>query len=386
MSPLEQFAKGTLEKLDHDGLLRDSSDGLRARAVDAAQRLGRPVVDAFSNDYLGLAGGDVSRETPVQSRAPSGAGASRLIHGTHAEHVALEAELAAWVGFESALLFSAGYTANVGIAQALGGPGSVFVSDALNHASLIDGCRLSRARVEVVPHLSLEGADRCLAEHAGAALRCVITESYFSMDGDGPDLRLLRALCDRHDAVLVVDEAHALGVFGAEGAGRCQALGVTPDVLVGTLGKSVGTQGAFVASSARVRELLWNRARSFVFSTAPSPALAKLSMFHVTGTRAPPGAPPRLDELARTLRSGLAERRVPMVSGSFGPIVPLLVGHERRALEVVERLADEGVLAQAIRPPTVPPGTARVRLTVKATWQDDTPARVASAVASTLSK
>jgi 8-amino-7-oxononanoate synthase len=331
-----------------------------------------------------LASEGVSRETLVQSRAPSGAGASRLIHGTDARHLALEADLASWVGLDSALLFATGYSANVGIAQALGGPSSVFVSDRLNHASIVDGCRLSRAHVEVVPHLSPSAVERCLAEHGGAALRCVFTESYFSMDGDGPDLRALRAVCDRHHAALVVDEAHALGVFGTQGAGRCEEAGVAPDAIVGTLGKAVGVQGAFVAGSKVLRELLWNRARSFVFSTAPSPLLAELARFHVQRTIQADERRLALHQRAAALRSGLERHNLRTVTGSFGPIVPVMIGDELRALRAVEGLAAQGVLAQAIRPPTVPAGTSRLRLTAKANWSEEAPNTVASALAAVL--
>ena len=349
--------------------------------MSAAEKLRRPMVDTSSNDYLGFAQADVSRETSVQSRAPSGAGASRLIHGTRPAHLALERDLASWVGLDSALLFASGYAANVGLLQALGGTETVFISDGLNHASIIDGCRLSRSRIEVVPHLSVEAIERCLADHAAAPLRCVLTESYFSMDGDGPNLRELRAVCDRHGAALVVDEAHALGVFGPAGAGRCREAGVVADALVGTLGKAVGVHGAFVAGSVRLRELLWNRARSFVFSTAPSPVLAELAQFHVQRTRAATELRVTLGRRATELRAALEARKLPTVPGSFGPIVPVVLGDERRAVAAVTQLASEGVLAQAIRPPTVPQGTARLRLTAKATWAEDVPDLVAAAVA-----
>ena len=384
MRAFERFVSDGLATLEGEGLLRRSDSTLGAVASAAAARLGRLLIDAASNDYLGLSVGNVSRATDVQSPPPSGSGASRLIHGTHPQHLALEAELAGWVGLESALLFSTGYTANVGLLQALGGPSVLVISDALNHASIIDGCRLSRARVEVIPHLSVEGVERCLSESRHAAARIVVTESYFSMDGDGPDLAALRAACDRHDAALAVDEAHALGVFGAGGSGRCREAGVVPDVLVGTLGKAVGVQGAFVAGSTKLRELLWNRARSFVFSTAPSPRLANLSLFHVQHVRSADAERAALAAHTARLRGALLERGIAVSPGSFGPIVPVVVGDERRALSVVEHLAREGILAQAIRPPTVPQGTARVRITVKVTWQDDAADVVARALSDAL--
>jgi 8-amino-7-oxononanoate synthase len=386
MRAFDRFVSDGLAALEAEGLLRRSESTLAEQASAAAAALGRATIDAASNDYLGLAAGDVSRATFVESRVPSGSGASRLIHGTHPQHLALEAALAAWVRLDSALLFGSGYVANVGLMQALGGPGVVVISDAMNHASIIDGCRLARARVVIIPHLSVEDVERCLSENRHAAARIVVTESYFSMDGDGPDLGALRASCDRHDAALVVDEAHALGVFGAGGSGRCETAGVMPDVLVGTLGKAVGVQGAFVAGSTRLRELLWNRARSFVFSTAPSPWLAEMARFHVQHVSLADPKRAALSAHSARLRGALLELGVPVAPASFGPIVPVVVGDESRALSVVENLASEGILAQAIRPPTVPRGTARVRITVKASWPDDGADIVARALSKALAQ
>jgi 8-amino-7-oxononanoate synthase len=377
---LDDLADAELGALASKGLLRVPDDGEARRAAeDAAARRGVPFVDASSNDYLGLAR-DVSRETPVQAPWP-GAGASRLIHGTHPSHLALERELADWVGLPEALVFSSGYAANVGLLQALGLEGTVVVSDALNHASIVDGCRLSRARVEVTPHLDLESVERALTSASAARARFVVVESCFSMDGDGPDLVALRALCDRHAAGLLVDEAHALGVLGPSGAGRCASVGVQPDALVGTLGKAVGVHGAFVAGSSQLRSLLWNRARSFVFSTAPSPSLAELATFHVQRARADDEGRARLRQATRELRAALVAVGVPAMSASDAPIIPVLVGSNERALRVARELQGEGILVQAIRYPTVPAGTARLRLTVNAKWPDGAPERLAKALA-----
>ena len=346
----------------------------------AARRLGVAFVDASSNDYLGLAdGSDVSRETGVQEVAV-GAGASRLIHGSRDPHQRLERALAEWVRLPAALLLTSGYAANVGLLTALGTAGSVIVSDRLNHASTIDGCRLSRATTEVVPHLALDAFGEALAHHRGAAARWVVVESCYSMDGDGPDLRALRALCDEHQAGLIVDEAHSLGVFGAEGAGRCAEATVVPDVLVGTLGKSVGAQGAFIAGSRALRTVLWNDARSFVFSTAPSPRLAATAVLHVERTRTADDRRARLRHLIAEFRDALLRLNVAMQPGLEGPIVPIVVGDNARVLAVVSALEAEGILAQGIRPPTVPTGSARLRLTVTAAWPDGAPGRVAEAV------
>jgi 8-amino-7-oxononanoate synthase len=200
------------------------------------------------------------------------------------------------------------------------------------------------------------------------------------MDGDGPDLRRLRASCDRWGARLVLDEAHALGVFGPAGAGRFREAGITPDVVVGTLGKSVGAQGAFVAGSENLRRVLWNRARSFVFSTATSPLLARAALFHVERARAASDERRRVLSDAQRLRAEFQARGVQVLSGSAGPIVPALIGDNARAIEVTRRVAERGVLTQAIRPPTVPEGTARLRITVTARWPADGVERVATAV------
>jgi 8-amino-7-oxononanoate synthase len=340
-------------------------------------------VDASSNDYLGLAAQIVSRETDVQG-ATVGAGASRLIHGSRDAQLALERDLAAWVGLPESLLFTSGYAANVGLVTALGEAGTVVFSDQLNHASIIDGCRLSKADVEVLPHLDPEALRRELRRHSTARARWVITEACFSMDGDGPDLQRLRRICDDHGAGLIVDEAHSLGVMGPSGAGRCAEARVKPDALVGTLGKAVGSQGAFVAGSSALRALLWNRARSFVFSTASSPLLARLTSLHVERARSSEAERAALFTMVAALRAELAAHGVRVESGLGGPIIPIPVGDNQAVMRAALALESEGILAQAIRPPTVPEGTARLRLTVSASWPEGSPSRVAAAVARVL--
>lgn len=386
--PFDAYLESELASLRQLDRLREPDDGrLRAAAEGVAAAAGVAVIDASSNDYLGFSRGVVSRETAVQvGRAPTGAGASRLIHGTRDAHLALEAELASWVGLPSALLFTSGFAANIGLLSALATPDTVVLSDQLNHASIIDGCRQARARTEVIPHLNLDGYERALSAHGGAKARFVVIESFFSMDGDVSDLRALRSLCDRHAAALLVDEAHALGVFGPHGAGRCAEFGVVPDALMGTLGKSVGAQGAFVAGSPALRTLLWNRARSFVFSTAGSPLLAEVARFHVQRTRAADSERQQLHDHVARLRAALAARNLQPVPGSVGPIVPLVVGSNKRSLAVAATLSKRGILTQAIRPPTVPEGTARIRLTVNAAWPADGAERIADAVAEALTQ
>ena len=373
----EALLDKALDDLRAGSLLREPDDGSsRSAAAHAAERLGLKLLDASSNDYLGFASNIVSRET----LARPGAGASRLIHGSTREHLQLEAELADWVGAESALLFSSTYAANLGLISALGIPGSILLSDSANHASLIDGARLSKAQVKVIPHLDLTALSAALSEQRGARACWVATESYFSMDGDGPDLHALRALCDRYDACLIVDEAHALGAFGPEGAGRCAQAGVKPDVLVGALGKAVGTHGGFVAGAHQLRAFLWNKARSFVFSTAPSPQLADLTGVHVQLVRAADALRSALADNSAALRGALQASGLPLAPSSFGPIISVILGDNQRVLAAAACLRSMGILTQAIRPPTVPLGGARLRLTVKATFSSADIIRLAKAV------
>jgi 8-amino-7-oxononanoate synthase len=326
-----------------------------------------------SNDYLGLA-----RRTAPSTR--SGAGASRLIAGERVEHAELEAALADWLETDACLVFSSGYAANVGTLSALAAPGDLIVSDALNHASLIDGMRLSKARVVVTPHNDVDAIERALASRQeGRAW--VVVESYYSMDADGPDLGLLRAACDRHRAALYVDEAHALGVLGPDGRGRAAEAQVTADVLVGTLGKALGSQGAFVAGSVLLREWLWNRARSFVFSTGLAPVSARAALLALNEIRAHSDRRERVLANAERLRTGL--RRLGLHPMGFGHVVPLLAGTPDHASRWSKQLAEAGVAIAPIRPPTVPEGTSRLRLTVTALHEPRDIDQVIDAMATT---
>jgi 8-amino-7-oxononanoate synthase len=283
-----------------------------------------------------------------------------LLGGTHPVHDALEAAAAQMVGEPDALVFSSGYAANVGVLSALAGPGDLIVSDGLNHASIIDGARLSRARVEVVPHLDVDAVRRALAgRRQGHAF--VVTESYFSMDADSPDLLALRRLCDQHGAALIVDEAHALGVLGPEGRGACAQAGVHADALVGTFGKAFGAGGAFVAGSRALVLWLWNRARSFVFSTGLSPLVTTAALDGIATARSEPWRRERASAAGRQLRDGLAAlgQRAP----GYGHIVPWVVGEVGAAARIAGRLQELGLEARAVRPPSVPRGGSRIRLT-----------------------
>jgi 8-amino-7-oxononanoate synthase len=361
VSSLDEVLERRLTELERAGLLRDRDGGAQRRRVEAAAaRLGRPLIDLSSNDYLGFAA-----RTANIDMAAGGAGASRLIHGTRTPHERLERALAEWLGTEDALLFSSGYAANVGVVSALARPEDVIISDALNHASIIDGCRLSRSEVRVVPHRDLDGM-RDLLESTRDKTVWVITESYFSMDGTSWDLAALSELTRRYpNAHLVVDEAHALGVFGPSGRGLCAEVGCRPDVVVGTFGKAFGLHGAFVAGSLRTCAWLWNRARSFVYSTATSPALAAAVAERLEWVSAADAERRHLSALSERFHAELGSRFPGCrPRDAWGPIAPLILGSEAAALSATNALGECGILAQAIRPPTVPPNTARLRMTL----------------------
>jgi 8-amino-7-oxononanoate synthase len=328
------------------------------------------VVYLGSNDYLGYRStGRLARYAiAAATEHPPGSGASRLVLGEHRAHRALEQALARWFGCEETLVFTSGYAANLGVMSALAGEGDLIISDAWNHASIIDGCRLSRAKVVVVPHGSTEDVRRALRASASRR-RWVVTEGYFSMEGDTPDLAALRTICDEEDAALIVDDAHAIGVLGPEGRGCASAAGIRPDVLVGTLGKALGGQGAFIGGSRDLCRWLWNRARPFVFSTGLSPLLAAVARGAVAEARADEVGRRRIAEVSVRLRAGLEEAGIPMAS-SYGPIIPLVLGEEARAVRWSRRLAELGIRIQAIRPPTVPKGTSRLRIAARADLRD----------------
>ncbi|HVZ74684.1 MAG TPA: 8-amino-7-oxononanoate synthase [Polyangia bacterium] len=332
----------------------------------------RPFVSFCSNDYLGLA--DHPALIAAAARAAKGegvgAGAARLVSGDLPSHRALEADLAHFLGREAALLFPTGYQTNVGTVSALAGPEDLVVSDALNHASLIDGCRLSRATVAVYDHANPASARAALARAGTFRRRLLVTESLFSMDGDCPPLADLAAIASESDAVLIVDEAHAIGATGPGGRGMCAAAGISPDVLIGTLGKAFGAAGGFVAGPAALRSLLLNRARTFVFTTASPPPIAAAGRAALAIISGADG-----DDRRQRLAANRARlfARLPGICADQppGPIVPVIVGADADALKVAAELRARGLFVPAIRPPTVPTGTARVRVTLSSEHTTD---------------
>ena len=334
---------------------------------------GRELLCFSSNNYLGFANHPALIAAGVRAleSTGSGAGASRLISGNMAAHEAAESALAAYVQQPAARLFSTGYAANVGSLQALVEPGDVLYSDTLNHASLIDGCRLSRARIERYEHVDLDHLRRLLSATRASAQRAfIVTDALFSMDGDLAPLAALRALADEFDAHLYVDEAHSVGVLGPQGRGACAAVGVRPDVLIGTLGKAFGLAGAFAASDLDTVDWLYNRARSFVFSTGPQPSLAAQILAAVPLVQAADHERATLVRHSQRLRSQLRASGYSLPQEPT-PIVPLVLGSEARALAAGASLLARGIFVPAIRPPTVPVGTARLRIVPTAAHTDE---------------
>jgi len=331
---------------------------------------GRELLMLSSNNYLGLANHPALKRAATRAleRFGVGAGASRLVAGSLEPLHALEAHLARFKGVEAALVFGSGYLANLGTLTALTGPGDVILSDALNHASLIDGCRLSRATVMIYRHRDMEHLAALLSASIAARHRFIVTDSVFSMDGDVAPLARIVELARSYRAAVIIDEAHGVGLFGRNGAGVASSLGLERevDVHIGTLSKALGAYGAYVAGSRRLIDYLLNRARSFIFSTGLPPAIASAADAALSVIEAEPERITRLHENAKRLRDGLESAGF-KIGSTDSPILPVMVGEAQPALDLADALFARGMYVIAIRPPTVPPGTARLRVTPIAT-------------------
>jgi len=352
--------------------VRSSGRWRQLRALDArgpeAILDGRPVISFASNDYLGLTvhPAVVAAAHGALDRWGTGSGSARLIVGSRPIHHELEEALAQWRQSERAVLFPTGYAANLGVLSALGGADVTVVSDELNHASIIDGCRLSRSRVVVYPHRDVDACARALAEAPG---RCVVvTDSVFSMDGDVAPVDDLAAIAAARGALLMIDEAHA--VLGPELPVECEGLSL---LRVGTLSKTLGALGGFVAGSSALVDLIINRSRPFIFTTAPTPADTAAALAAVKICQSVEG-----DALRTKLRGSIARVR----EGHPSPIVPVVLGDESTALAAAADLLAQGLLVPAIRPPTVPVGTCRLRVALSAAHSEDMITRLVDALAS----
>ncbi len=360
----QRLAEKRAQGLERWLLALESAGGVRVR-LD-----GREILVMASNDYLGLTRHPRLAEAALEAVLTTGAGsgASRLVTGNLTLHAELEREIARFKHAEAALFFCTGYMANLGVVSGLAGREDYIVSDALNHASLIDACRLSRAQVRVYPHGDWEEAGRLLAEAPGGALRLLVTDGVFSMDGDLAPLPQLLDAARRHLALLVVDDAHATGVWGESGRGSVEHHGLTPSpelVMVGTFSKALGGLGGFVAGANEVVASLVQGARSFLYTTAPPPGQVAAANAALGLVDEEPWRREKLRRLSAWFRGELTGLGFTLLSEA-GPIIPLLVGDSHQALAMGQALLRHGVLAPAMRPPTVPAGTSRLRLTVTA--------------------
>ncbi len=349
----------------------------RTRSIEGSQGShvlldGEPVLLLCSNNYLGFADHPRVREAAAEAalRWGAGAGASRLVSGTMAIHERLEERLAAFKQREAAILFGSGYLANAGVIGALTQPGEVVFSDALNHASIIDGCRLSRAEVFVYDHCDTEHLEWGLRRAAGRGA-LIVTDGVFSMDGDVAPLAAIVALARRYGVRVMVDEAHGTGALGPGGRGASAEAGVAGevDVLLGTLGKALGSYGAFVACERSMARYLVNAARTFIFSTALPPPAAAAALAALELLEEGPEVTERLAGNAAVLREELGREGFQLADGRT-QIIPLVVGEAEPAMAICGAALAEGIFAQAIRPPTVPEGTSRLRLAVMASHEE----------------
>jgi glycine C-acetyltransferase len=376
-----------LDSLREQGLFRS----MRLLEGEQSGRVildGRSVLLLCSNNYLGLANHPALKEAAIRGveRYGVSSGASRLVSGNMELHEMLEARIAAFKGTEAALVFNSGYAANTGIIPVLAGKGDVIFSDRLNHASIVDGCLLSRARLVRYPHNDMAALRRLLDETSPSGRRLIVVDGVFSMDGDLAALRELVALKKEYDALLMVDDAHGTGVLGKGGRGSAELCGVMAeiDIQMGTFGKALGSFGAYAASSREIADMLINRSRSFIFSTSLPPAVLATSLAALHLVDSPEGAElrERLTRNANLFRGALKAAGYDTM-GSVTQIVPVTVGEAGPAMEFSRLLLEEGVFVQGIRPPTVPAGSCRLRCTVMATHTLDDLTRTAEVITKT---
>ncbi len=381
---VDAIADEVLEAIRERGTYR------RMRVLDGTQASrmrvdGREVLLFAGSNYLDLA--QHPEVTAAAARAARelgcAAGGSRLISGNHAVHEALEQQLAKFLGTEAALVFNTGYMANLGVIPALVGPGDVVVSDELSHASIIDGCRLSNAELRIFPHNDLDALEATLREVASPQRRLLVAvDGVYSMDGDTAPLAEMTQLARRWGAMLLLDDAHGTGTLGATGRGTAELQGVAEhvDIWAGTLGKALGSFGAFVAGSFKLRDLLVNVARSFIFSCALSPPQIEAARAALQLVRAEPWRREQLQANAARLRQRLARHGVSSAP-STTHIVPVVIGANAPTMEVCERLLERGFYTQGIRHPSVPQGTARLRVTPMTTHRGEEIDALADAIA-----
>jgi 8-amino-7-oxononanoate synthase len=365
------FARITqeLDSLSDQGLLR-SRRTVSRQPGGWCEVDGRRMRDFASNDYLGLSLDPrvIAAAREAAAECGAGSGGSQLVVGRSPWHARLESRLAQFEGQDSALLFPTGFAANVGTIAVLAGRGDLICSDRINHASLIDGCRLSGADVYVYDHDRLDELEARLSAAKECRRKLILTDGVFSMDGVVAPLAELCTLADQYGADLLVDEAHATGVFGHHGRGVAELLGVEDRVAVrvGTLSKAIGSLGGFVTGSRPLVDWLWNRARTQVFSTAAPPTACAAACVAIDIIEMEPARRETLIALSQRLRQGISALGLETVRGGQGPIVPVILHDPRSAVLVAQRMEEQGFLVGAMRPPSVPAGTSRLRIGVMA--------------------
>ena len=365
---LERFLDQSLDQLEKQGLKRSLKilEGPQSRRITIS---GRQVLNFCSNNYLGLADDRRLRQAARDSLQSQGfgAGASRLVCGNMKAHRMLEERIADFKGSEDCMVFSTGYMANVGIISSLFDREDIVFSDKLNHASIVDGILLSRARFKRYPHKNTSVLERFLKESSGFKKKVIITDSVFSMDGDMAPLPAIVRLAREYDAIVMIDEAHAMGVLGKGGRGAAEYFGLEKqiDIQMGTLSKAAGAFGAYCCGSSKLISFLANRARSFIYTTGMPPAICEASIKALEIIKEQPQLRQRLWDNANAMREGLKSLGFNTLE-SETPIIPVVVNDASLAVQFSQRLFDEGVFVQAIRPPTVPQNAARLRVTLMA--------------------
>jgi 8-amino-7-oxononanoate synthase len=347
----------------------------------------RHYLNLCSNDYLGLASDIESQEEAkiLAGILPSGSGASRLVTGNLVIHSELEKMLANWKGTESALVFPSGFQTNLGLISALANKGDALFSDKLNHASIIDGCSLSGAAFHRYRHKD-PGDLESLLKTKRPKKRIIITDGVFSMDGDIAPLPDLNKIAKRYGALLIVDEAHATGVLGANGAGSWSHYGLPVEdhvILMGTMSKALGVQGGYICASRAIIDYLINYCRAFIYSTGLSPLLAGVIHYNIARVQSSPHLIESLHKATGSFQNSLKEHGVDFTP-SQTPIIPVIIGESAKAVACAEKLYAQGIVASAIRPPTVPDGTARLRLSISAAHTLDDLHRAAAEIAKIL--
>lgn len=383
-----QFLGDFLEKVKAEKLYRQTITYNPISATHV-QENGQTHLLLASNNYLGLTHDPMVQQAAIEAVRlyGTGSGGARLTTGTHPLFNELEQELAKFKNTQAAIVFNTGYMANVGVISALAGAEDIIFSDELNHASIIDGCRLSRSRVVVYRHSDMKHLQELLQTIPCRGKRIIITDGVFSMDGDIAPLDIIVSLAEQYDAIVMVDDAHATGVIGPDGHGTAAHFGVQDKVQVqlGTLSKALGSEGGFVAGSEELIEYIRNKARSFIFSTALAPATIAAGLAALRQLAAQPELVSRLQENAQLVRRLLHSAQLPVLDG-VAPIIPVIVGDADKAVRLTTELKQQGIIISAIRPPTVPAGTSRLRLTVTAAHEQKELTAAVNTIAATVER